>query len=355
MICDMLRDRAIPALLPDGITAEGWSAYREEIVSLLAREVYGITPAAPDRVRARVVEDHPRYWAGNADQRRIELSFDTPRGEFTFPIDLTVPCADRPVPLVVYISFTPQGMGKYIPVEEIADKGFAMACIYYNDVAFDGEDHFEGGIAAMYPRRGDGTDWGKIGMWAFAASRVLDYALTLPEIDPARIVCVGHSRLGKTALWAAAQDTRFAGVHSNDSGCSGAALSRGTVGETVEAIVRQFPYWFCTRYHAYAGREADLPFDQHYLLAAIAPRPLYACSATEDQWADPANEFLSCVAASDAWHLLGKAGLVARADRLPLPGERFAQGDVGYHLRPGTHFLSRYDWVRLLDFFAEKL
>lgn len=354
MIQHDLAARRLPPLFQAGDAPEDWPARRAHWVETLAREVYGMTPSAPAEVRARILEDDPGAWAGKAGQRRVELTFDTPGGPFSFPIDLTVPRAGRPVPLVVYISFTPQGMGRYLPVEEIVDNGYALACLYYNDVAFDGEDGFAGGLAPLYPREG-GAAWGKIGMWAFAASRVLDYALTLPEIDPDRILCAGHSRLGKTALWAAAQDTRFAGAFSNDSGCSGAAISRGKQGESIQAIVDQFPYWFCENYRAYAGREDAQAFDQHWLLASIAPRPLYVTSASEDIWADPVSEFLSCVAASEAYRFLGRRGLVYREDAYPAVGEALHRGEIGYHLREGGHFLSRYDWQRFLAFMAMRL
>ena len=160
----------------------------------------------------------------------------------------------------------------------------------YNDVTRDTEDNFESGIAKMYPRRNDGTDWGKIGMWAFAASRMMDYIQTLPEIDRQRVYVAGHSRLGKTAIWCGVQDERFAGVVSNDSGCSGAAVTRGKKGEHVVHITKNFPFWFCKNYQKYIENEENMPFDQHQLLALVAPRPLCVGSATEDEWADPQSE-----------------------------------------------------------------
>ena len=189
-------------------------------------------------------------------------------------------------------------------------------------------------------------DPGKIAMWAWASHRVLDYAATLRDVlDMSTAVVCGHSRLGKTALFAAATDTRFTHAYSNDSGCSGAAISRGKEGETAKAIYHVFPHWFCEGYEKYGDNEDAMPFDQHYLIASIAPRPVLVGSATEDAWADPVSEMLSCVAASPAF----AHGLVYE-DRLATPEDAYLEGDVGYHLRRGRHYFSREDWARLIRF-----
>jgi len=320
-------------------TPDDWRARRRELIEILSREEYGFTPAAPASVRAEMISSE-RAFAGKAIQSRIKLSFDTPNGEFSFPVNLVVPENKENVPAFVAICFRPEIPDKYLPAEEIIDRGFAFASFYYNDVTVDGPEM--DGIAAMYPVD-PATGWGKIGMWAFSASRVLDYIETLPEIDPSRVAVIGHSRLGKTALWCAAQDERFSMAISNDSGCSGAAISRGKVGEDIQAITNRFPYWFCGNYKAWVGREWDAPFDQHFLLALVAPRALYVCSATEDEWADPNSEYLCSIAASEAWRLLRRPGLIG-PDALPAPDMPFHAGSVAYHLRTGAHFLSRSDW-----------
>ena len=183
--------------------------------------------------------------------------------------------------------------------------------------------------------------------------RALDFLLEQPQIDPKHIAAAGHSRLGKTALLASAMDERFGAVCSNNSGCGGAAISRGKGGETAERIYSVFPFWFCRRFEGWSREIEKLPFDQHLLLALTAPRLLYVTSAAEDAWADPDSEYLGCLAASRAWEAMGLRGL-AGPDRPPRAGERFAEGAVGYHLRPGSHYFSRRDWQGFLRFLEDK-
>lgn len=177
----------------------------------------------------------------------------------------------------------------------------------------------------------------------------MDYAYTLDCFDFNRAAVVGHSRLGKTALWAGALDERFTHVISNNSGCSGAAITRQKKGERIRDIIRVFSRWFCDNYQKYVDKEELLPFDQHFLVAAIAPRKVYVASAIEDEWADPVSEFLSCYAASEVYEKLGLKGFIS-SDRLPEAGEYFHEGNIGYHLRKGTHYLSREDWNLFMDY-----
>ena len=343
--------RKLPPTIPAGMTAEKWPAYRKEMLELFMREEYGFTPPAPPEVRAEKGPNESNAWAGKAIAYPVRLSFDTPKGEFSFTANIVLPKADHPLPLFLYISFLPYPNGRYGPIEEIVDGGYAMATFCYNDVTLDKDDNFESGLAAMYPRDDPATDWGKIGMWAFAASRLMDYVQTLPEIDKSRIFSVGHSRLGKTSIWCAAQDERFAAGCSNDSGCSGAAVTRDKTGEHVEQITRNFPYWFCGNYKKYVGREDEMPFDQHQLLALLAPRTLYVASAQDDAWSDPYSEFMSAKLASEAFELLGGKGLVNPTGEFIGANEHLHEGNVGYHLRTGAHFLSRYDWQQYMMYF----
>lgn len=365
--------RNIPDLFTfaDGtaVTKETWDARRAELREILSREIYGYAPEAPaDTHAVPVGAPDERACAGKVRGETFRVAFTTPKGEFSFPVNLFVPkhpIGGKKPPLVVHLNFRPDVPDRYFPLEEITDAGFAAAQICYQDVTSDDGD-MTNGIAGCYPGNEGDRDphaWGKLRMWAFAASRLLDVLMTRSDIDAGKIVVAGHSRLGKTALLAAAMDDRFAGAVSNDSGCSGAAVTRGKTGERVEAITRVFPYWFCPAYRQYADREDAMPFDQHDLTALLAPRLLCIGSAWEDTWADPGSEFMTAVLTDRVYGLLDTGVIPAledvrssdgrAADRFPACGEAylFAGGRLHYHVRPGLHFFSREDWNQYLAFF----
>ena len=351
MLKELLEKRCLPDLLTasDGSkvqTIDDWRKRRLEMIEILSREEYGYTPAAPKEVRACIEpmddwETNTHAFANKAFQQIIHLSFDTPGGTFSFPITLAVPKAVEKPPVFLYLGFRRDFPDRFLPVEEILEHGFAIATFCYQDISSESPEFDK--MAAMYPRD-EKSGWGKIGVWAFAASRVMDYLQTRDDIDKARVCISGHSRMGKTALWCAAQDERFAMVVSNNSGCSGAAISRGKIGETIRKGTDLFPYWYCNNYRNWCDREYEMPFDQHMLLALIAPRQLYVNSAADDDWCDPESEFLNCVAASDAWRVHRLAGLVT-PDALAELDVPLMKGHIGYHVRTGAHFHSRTDWL----------
>ena len=187
-------------------------------------------------------------------------------------------------------------------------------------------------------------------MWSWAAQRVMDYAQTRNDVlDLNHSVICGHSRLGKTALLTAALDERFKFAYGNDAGCSGDALSRlmkdDDGNETVSYITTHFSHWFCENYYKYANHEDDMPFDQHYLLASIAPRYTLCGAASLDIWANPSSQQLSVLAASYAFNV----GLIG-PDRFADDNEAFLNGDIAFHKRVGEHYFKLEDWQRLIEF-----
>jgi hypothetical protein len=323
---------------------------KSEIVDLLLREEYGYLPEVPDSVHAELVTRDKGFCAGKADLEVYNLVCECSFGRFSFPIRVVIPKKNRPVPAFVHINFRPDVPDKYQPTEEIIDAGYAVLSFCYKEVTSDDGDFTNGLAGFVYPDGKRAPDsCGKLGLWAWAAMRVLDYALTLDSIDPSRISVTGHSRLGKTALLAGMLDERFYCAFSNDSGCSGASIARDNDGETVKKIVDRFPYWFCENYYKYSDNEDSMPFDQHFLVAANYPHRVYVASAEEDAWACPKNELLSCVLASEFYKKHGGVGFPSDGT-MPECGKPITGGDIGYHIRKGSHYQSREDWNYYIKF-----
>ena len=332
---ELLKQRGLPALQS-----------REEMLEILQREVYGYLPEKPRTVSFEVTGRVCRnFCAGKATGNRLTAHCDLGGKVFSFPFTSVLPTDGKKHPFFIHMNFRPDVPDRYMPTEELVDAGFAVISCNYHDVVRDDAD-FTDGLAGCLFENGNrnATDPGKICLWAWAMHRMMDYAQTRPELEHTKGIACGHSRLGKTALFAAATDERFAMAYSNDSGCSGAALSRGKQGETVDFICNRFPYWFCENYQKYRQREKEMPFDQHFLLACIAPRCLLVGSATLDDWADPISEQLCCMAAAPAFETELCWTQPAQPDQC------FLDEKLGYHLRTGTHYFSREDWHRLILF-----
>ncbi|MBO4444622.1 MAG: acetylxylan esterase [Bacteroidaceae bacterium] len=369
-------------ILPDAMTAlngqlitkkKQWEKTRRpQILKLFQDNEYGTMPDAKIKTDYRILEESGEALGGKAIRRQVEITFRgnnqsrkmlvliyMPKGIKKCPVFVSPNFQGNATtsddPAVIESQYSTYGRGHQTSrwsFDRIVSSGYAIATFHYYDIYFDQNDKIS---ESIYPLFGinSSTDLlyntGKaIAAWAWGCSRVLDYLLTLKNIDRKRTIVMGHSRLGKTALWCGAQDRRFAMVISNDSGCSGAALSRRNYGETVSRINKSFPWWFCNRYQSYSQDVASLPIDQHELLALIAPRLLYVASAKEDLWADPLGEFLSLQEASKVYALYGYDTLEGCS--FPATDEHLWKGRCGYHIRTGQHDVTDFDWQQYIGF-----
>lgn len=376
-----------PLLCEDGTAvttpALWWEQRRPELLDIFAREVYGKTMLGrPDAMRFVLREEKTDARKGKATRLRVGVLFDGREDGPSMELLIYLPNQVKgPVPMIFGLNFdgnysttsepdiplaTHWVMGLYenkvkdgVPTEAgrgihaarwqydfALDAGFGVATAGYGEVEPDRKDGPRTGPLAMSASTGP-ADWRCIGAWAWACSRALDYLQSNPRIDGKRVAVMGFSRLGKAALWAGAQDARFAAVISNNSGAGGIALSSRIYGETIFDLTTRFPHWFCANYAKYGGKEEDCPVDQHQLAALIAPRPLLINSAVDDSWSDPKGEFLAGLAADPVYRLLGAGGLDAKTWPEPL---KPVNSRIAYHIRPGRHDVTRVDWQAIIAF-----
>lgn len=344
----LLLERELPSLLDGVSTAEEFTDRQEKIGRTLMERQFGVIPPKPDHMYVEVTSTDENFAAGKVVLKNLKFTFEYDNKTFSFPCVSAIPKSEKKLPAFVHINFFDFVHGKYMPLEEICDGGFAVFSFCYKDVTSDDGDFKNGCAKYLVKSRQKKTAPGKIAIWAWAAMRMMDYIETLPEIDPENVAVIGHSRLGKTALLAGAFDKRFKYVISNDSGCCGAAIERGKIGERYQRIAEVFPYWFCPSFVKDATFGVEMPYDQHFLLAMSVPRHVIVGSAEEDLWADPTSEFLSLAAINEAYALFGLPGLV-HDGKVPSPDRVLGNGSSAYHIRRGTHYFSRRDWNAYMD------
>ncbi|WP_221929999.1 glucuronyl esterase domain-containing protein [Fodinibius sediminis] len=340
---------------------EEWPRRRRHILELFRTHMYGRRPGPPEELSFEVVQEDPQAMKGRATLRRVAIKSRHEGRRHEFELILFLPNdVSGAIPVFMLMNNrapsntdpTRKEKSGFWPAEEVIDRGYGIAAIQNNDLAPDDEDRYHEGVIRLFEGEDASVDreadaWMALAAWGWGASRVMDYFESESGIDNSKVALLGHSRGGKAALWAGAEDTRFSIVISNNSGSGGAALSRRRFGETVKAV-NGFDHWFAENYMAFNDREEALPFDQHMLISLMAPRAVYIASAGEDLWADPRGEFLSLAHASPAYGLWGYEAV--EPDEMPPLDQPLVAGPRGYHIRSGGHNLTPEDWNHYMDF-----
>ncbi len=373
--------------------ADTWFKQRRpEIPQLYNTEIYGRVPDRAPKVTYEVVETDPKAMDGLAIRKLVVAHIgDQPDGP-TVHLHIYLPAkATGPVPLLLHIVFfsnpaipgatgptpgngtipsalaaapaaAPAGgttpaparprFTEAGPIADMLARGYGYATFRYTEVQPDAAASKLPGVQALAMAPGQTKlapdEWGTISAWAWGASRIVDYLVTDPAVDAKRIALIGHSRLGKTVLWAGAQDQRFALIFSSCAGEMGSSLARRDYGETVDDMAANFPWQFAGNLQKYPGHWNDMPVDTHMLIALSAPRPVFISGGTGDQWADPRGEFLAEVAAGPVYRLLGARDL--GATEFPPVETPLITGDLGFHYHTGPHTITPSDWKAFLDY-----
>ncbi len=365
-------------------TAQQWvSQRRPEILQLFKKEMYGQSPKASASLAFSVLETKKNLLDGLASRKQVRVYFDGKNGSHFMDMLIYYPQKlKKPIPvflgynfagnesitsdkdIIITKSLVPRKTKGAVnnratdstrgtassdwPLKTILQRGYALATIYAEEVAPDYEEGDTTGVQKLYPELQNRPDnFGTIAAWAWGLSRALDYFEKDPLINSKKVIVFGTSRMGKAALWAGATDPRFAITISNESGAGGAKLFHHVGGENTKNLCKRFPYWFCRNFQKYNGQDTTMPFDQHMLIALIAPRPVYIASASGSAITDSYGEFLSAKYADPVYKLYDKEGLLVK--KWP-PVNTPSFGTIGYHIRTGKHGINLYDWNQFLEF-----
>ena len=335
---------------------------RPEIIKLFENNVYGQVPKEFDDIQFKVVNKDENAMNGKATLKEVAITVSQSNRSITMNLVMFTPNkVNEPVPMFLVINHrgiktmdvTRQNKDGFWPAEEVIDAGFGISGFDVIDVSPDDKVKFKEVILKeLYPEQLEMKNGMRgLGAWGWGASRAIDYFEKDELVDATKVISVGHSRGGKASLWFGAQDERVAITISNESGNSGAALSRRNFGETVARITENFPYWFCPNYQQFANNEDRLPVDQHMLLALIAPRAVYVASAVEDLWADPKGQYLALKESQPVFNLYGIETNLP--EKMPAVNEQVIRPHMGFHNREGKHNMTPYDWQQFINFANE--
>lgn len=380
-------EKVAPYTLPDPLTCFNgervstaetwWKQRRPEILEFYRAEIYGRVPPNAPKVSWEVVETDPNARDGKAVMKRVVGRMgerqDGPRMNLTVHLPNKT---DGPVPMLLSITFgfgaggpavgkavgatvkadAPKNKAPVPPrfdfLGEVLSRGWGFASLGYTDIQPDRADQWSQGVVGLTLKEGQTRpapdEWGTISAWSWGISRSIDFLESEKAVNPKQIAITGVSRLGKTVLWAGAQDERVAAVFSVVSGEMGAALIRRDWGETLDDMAQNFPWQFAGNLQTWVGRWNELPVDQHMLIALCAPRPVYVNGGLTDQWSDPKGEFLAAAAAGPVYRLLGKSD-VGATDVPPLDAP-LTTGSLAFHYHSGGHMAVPADWRAFLDF-----
>jgi hypothetical protein len=363
-----------PLVLANGKPVRDARTWREtrrrEIVRLYETEIYGRIPERAPAVQWQVAETDPQARDGTTimkrvvgtiagvDDRQIKVTLHTPlSAKGAVPVILLVNFGGGPPPPA---GAAGRGRGPGLPTDppvaaDIVARGWGYATVGYNDIQTDRANTFTEGVIGTTLKTGQTEpapdEWGTISAWAWGISRILDYFEKDSAVDAKRVALFGHSRLGKTVLWASALDERVAAVFSSCAGEMGSSLARRDWGETVDDMAQNFAWQFAGNFQKWPGRWNEMPVDTHMLIALSAPRPVFISGGTTDQWADPVGEFLAQVAAGPVYRLLGRKDLGTTT--LPPLDTPLVDGDLGWHYHTGGHTATPADWQAFLKFLGK--